>query len=189
MGILARRHFLNIFFISFSILCFLLLSAPSRAQESKLQLQEQTIKAGLIYNFLKYTTWPGGYSPAERGRLSFCFYGGEPLDGMLAPLEGRTAQQAAIKIVHVNSLNETGNCSAVFINEDSERDLPALREFLKGRPTLTISDMDDFTEMGGMIGLATENQRVVIYINKKSVDSAGLSVQSRLLKLAKQVSE
>src|SRR5690242_6977255 len=101
MGILIRHSLL---LLSFAVTLLPIFSASSQAEEhNRLQLQEQTIKAGLVYNFLKYTTWPEGAG----GNLRVCFFGGEPLNGNLSSLEGRTAQQSTINIVRVGGIQET----------------------------------------------------------------------------------
>jgi len=158
---------------------------PAKAQDdSKLQLYEQSIKAGLVYNFLKYTTWPG----TAPGRLRVCLYGGNPLDGNLSLLEGRTAQQATINIVYVDSINELVNCSLVFIDKNQKESLSAILSSLNSKHILTVSDMGDFAQQGGMVELTSENRRIALYINKRAVDHAGLIIQARILKLAKLVS-
>jgi len=163
--------------------------ADLKAEDSsKLKLQEQTIKAGLVYNFLKYTTWPDNSSLIKENRLRICFFGNEPLDGNLSPLEGRTAQQSTINIVHISEINKTGECSLVFIDRDNANILPDLLSFLKGKQVLTVSDIDEFAKLGGMVELTIENKRIVLYINKNAVDESGLIIQTRLLKLAKLVS-
>ena len=66
-----------------------------------MQLNEQTIKAGLVYNFLKYTTWPGQDQKdgGDKRHLEVCLLGVSPTDSYLAPLAGQTAQQLVIDLV------------------------------------------------------------------------------------------
>jgi hypothetical protein len=166
-----------------------MLSTQLKAQESRqLQLPEQTIKAGLVYNFLKYTTWPDNSFSDKKGRLFVCLFGGEPLAGGLSQLEGQTAQQSIISVAHIEDINEAAGCNLLFVNRNSERKLPELFSFLRGKHVLTVSDMEDFVSQGGMVEMTTQNKRITLYINKGAMDRSGLTIQSRLLKLAKLVS-
>ncbi|MBI1215083.1 MAG: DUF4154 domain-containing protein [Alphaproteobacteria bacterium] len=177
-----------VFAVGFSALCFS--SRPARAaDDGGLKLYAKTIKAGLVYNFLKYTEWPADTPVRRDKRLTVCLFGSNPLGGNLAPLNGRTAQQAVIRIVTIGSIDKTGDCSLVFVREDKRDALRGLLDRLKGRPVLTVSDIEGFAAAGGMIELATESQRITLYVNKRAVDDAGLSIKGRLLGLAKMVSD
>lgn len=148
-------------------------------------LYEQKIKAGLVYNFLKYTAWPTNGT----NTLNVCLFGGEALDGYLTPLTGRTAQQTPIAIVRISRANEVTNCNLVFIPQTQEGAMSDLLAATKGRPILTVSDIARFARRGGMVELTSEDQHVGLAINKDTVERSGLSIQDRMLKLAKLVSE
>jgi hypothetical protein len=47
-----------------------------------------------------------------------------------------------------------------------------------------VSDIDRFSERGGIIGFLMEGQRVRFRINPKVAASAGLKISSKLLQLA-----
>ncbi|MFX8999776.1 YfiR family protein, partial [Acinetobacter baumannii] len=52
---------------------------------------------------------------------------------------------------------------------------------------LTVSDMDDFAESGGVIGLVTRNGRGQFNINARAARTSGLSISAELMGLARQV--
>ncbi len=160
------------------------------AQGDPVQLYEQKIKAGLVYNFLKSTSWPDIAQPGteQNIKLKVCLFGGDPFDGYLLPMEGRTAQRHTITISQSISFNDIDGCRVLFVNRNEETALPELFEHLEGKSILTISDMEGFSEQGGMIELATEkDRRVHIIINKKALESAGLDIQDSLMKLAQLI--
>lgn len=169
------------------VIITLCLAVPPASAEEKLQLYEQKIKAGLVYNLLKYTTWPQE-SGAGEGRLQICLFGGDPFDGYLSPLEGRTAQQAPIAVMQIRQVKQAESCSVVIIPRDQESILPELLKFLNGRHILTISDIRNFAKSGGMVELAKEGEKINMYINKNTVERAGLDIQGRMLRLARIVS-
>lgn len=171
----------------------LLVAAAPSAQATQgaapMQLYEQKIKAGLVYNFLKSTSWPGmAQTDSGEMRLNVCLFGGDPFQGYLHPLEGRTAQRHVIAIRQLASIEGADDCHVLFIHREKNNVLPALLAQLEGKSVLTMSDMDEFSKRGGMIEFSTEkDRRVHLMINKKAVEDAGLDIQDSLLKLAQLV--
>ncbi len=54
---------------------------------------------------------------------------------------------------------------------------------------LTVSDMEQFAEHGGMIALTVEDQKVRFSVNIAAVERSGLKMGSQLLKLARIVTD
>jgi len=180
----------HIFYVIACILCM-----QSVAEEIVSPLYEQKIKAGLVYNLIKYTEWPktAFIAPNQvknnnQAALTICIFGNDPFDGYLSPLQGRTAQQAVISIIHVNSIPEIQSCSVIIIHRNQREQLPNLFTVLHNKNILTISDIENFAELGGMVELARQEEKVVLQINKNSLDSAKLIIDARMLKLANIVS-
>jgi hypothetical protein len=157
-----------------------------------LPLYEQKIKAGLVYNLLKYTEWQNisaneNNKSAENTtgtRLQICIFGDDPFDGYLSPLEGRTAQQATITISHVTQVQQTAQCHVVIIHRNRAQQLNPLLQFLRGKNVLTISDIAQFAELGGMVEMTRQDEKIALHINKESLEGAKLSIDPRMLKLA-----
>lgn len=173
------------------------LSIDAYADEQALQLYEQKIKAGLVYNLLKYTEWPKTVAVQSDdkfaevpsiAKLQICLFGDDPFDGYLSPLEGRTAQQATITIIHITQVQEAEGCSAVIIHRSQAQKLNQLLQFLQGKNVLTISDIAQFAEQGGMVEMTRQDEKIALHINKGSVDNTKLIIDARMLKLATIVS-
>lgn len=166
-----------------AVLTFLPLQGQSAGT---VRLQENKIKAGLVYNFLKYTSWP------EDGRsnnkdLQVCLLGGDSFGGALYPLSGRTAQQ---KTIHVREIDngEVTSCNLVFINKAHDYEIENILSNLKYHSVLTLSDSQNFSRKGGMVEFSKEkDQRIHLVINNKLIKESGLMVEGRLLRLARVV--
>lgn len=154
-----------------------------QAEEKPLLLYEQKIKAGLVYNLLKYTQWP-----KTSEKLQICLMGGDSFEGYLSPLEGRTAQQFLISIVNIDQINQSQNCNLLVIHRNLEKDLSGLLDHPQIHNILTVSDIQGFATQGGMIELAKENEKINLYINNNAVIQDGLKIDERMLRLAKIVS-
>jgi hypothetical protein len=168
-----------------ALLLALLLIAPAAKAQDSVRLVEQDIKAGLLYNFLRYTQWR--HAPEPNGSLLVCVWGRDPFGGRLSPMAGRTVNQRRIEIRTVRNENELNTCALLFLNADERADWPRLRTYLARRSVLTVSDYDGFARAGGMLEFARVRNRIAVLLNVDAAEAADLQVQDRLLRLASVV--
>jgi len=161
--------------------------APAAYAQENIQLVEQEIKAGLLYNFMKYTDWPPDRSQQANAPIVVCLLGGDPFAGRLQPLAGRTVNQHVIELRNLRTVDEAGMCSLVFIHADAKPQWPQLRMALAGKSMLTVSDFQGFADAGGMIEFTRNENKIGVKIDTAAVTAAHLQVQDRLLKLANAV--
>jgi len=164
---------------------FLALMPAAAAKADSPGLNEQKVKAGLIYNFLKYTDWHARAGGSKT--LQVCLYGHDPLNEYLLPLQGHTAQQYPIEVVSLDSLDRATACNLIFVSRAQEDNLDALLGAVRGAGILTVSDISRFSRRGGMIELSVQDdQRIHLYVNKAALSAAGLTLQGRILNLAEE---
>ena len=160
---------------------------PAHAEDG-VQLAEQKIKAALVYNFLKYTDWPPDRSTAADAPIVvWSLLGGDPFDGNLQPMAGRTVNEHSIELRAVNTDADVNACWLLVVNTSQKAAWPNLHTSLNGKDVLTVSDFDGFTGAGGMIEFTRTDNRIGVKINIASVNAAHLKVEDRLLKLANAV--
>lgn len=162
------------------------LALPARAGEN-VQLIEQQIKAGLLYNFLKYTQWPPESIQRAGSAIRVCLFGGDPFDGHLQPMSGRTVNEHAIEVKNVRTVTDIDDCALLFIHADQKPNWPELQKALNGKSVLTVSDFQGFALSGGMIEFTRNANRIGVIINTEPMSSANLQVEDRLLRLASMV--
>jgi hypothetical protein len=75
----------------------------------------------------------------------------------------------------------------LFISRSEEWRLEVILKDLESLPILTVSDIPDFCQRGGMITLDVINQRVRFSINPQTAAQAQLKLSSKLLELAQIV--
>jgi hypothetical protein len=164
------------------VAALLMLTCAARAEG----LNEQKIKAGLLYNFLKYTDWP----QVGQKTLNVCLFREDSFEGSLDPIRGRTAQQHQISIVRINSASQVGTCHAVFIPAVAASSVSEILAQARGKGILTVSDIHGFARQGGMIEFAMkDDQRIHILINRAAISAADIRIQSRITRLAESVGQ
>lgn len=166
-----------------SVLSFIAASAsiPSFADG----LAADSVKAGFVYNFSKFVEWPAAALPPG-GTMQLCVVG-QALDGKLNPLHGRQSQGRDIRVRNLSASSDFSGCHMLFIGASEERRLNSVLNAVAGNPVLTISDIGEFPEYGGMIGLSVQNERVNFAINLAATRAVGLKPSSQLLRLGRVV--
>lgn len=150
------------------------------------QVSEAAVKAGFVFNFIKFTQWPGGRDGVA-APLRLCVPSPQPLEGQLSLLSGRSVGSRVIDVRTSVAPGEWRHCDVLFLGENDAERLPTLQLRLANAPVLTLGDLPGFVENGGMIGLRVEASRVRFDVNLNSAQLSGLVLNSQMLKLAGKV--
>ena len=82
---------------------------------------------------------------------------------------------------------DVGACEIVFISSSESSRLRVVLERLKGTPTLTVGDIPEFCDSGGMVNLRLSGDHVHLQINLEAAARSNLQLSSKLLSLASVV--
>lgn len=141
--------------------------------------REYEIKAGFIYNFLRFVEWPKEGSSWTVGVL-----GSDPFEGGLRDFEAKPLSGKSITVRTIADVKDAKACQVVYIGPSESSRLKTILAGLKGSPVLTISDIPEFADKGGGIGLVTQSNRVRFVVNLDSLKQANLKANARFLNLA-----
>jgi signal transduction histidine kinase len=97
---------------------------------------EYQLKAGVLYNFIAFTTWPEAASPV----LNVCIYGPDPFGREIDALQGRKIGSSSLAIRRASNVEALAACHVVFIGQAAIGNLPRVLEHLGNRPVLTVAD-------------------------------------------------
>jgi hypothetical protein len=75
----------------------------------------------------------------------------------------------------------------LFITSNMKKRFPKVLDAVKGRTILTVGELDNFCDQGGMINLFRKGKRIKIEINIQAAKKVGLSIDSKLLRIARIV--
>jgi hypothetical protein len=161
-----------------------LASASVRATE--LAPTEQQLKAVFVFNFAHFVAWPPESFASAAEPFVIGVLGSDSLAAQVeAAVRDERVDTHALEVRRFHSVEEVGDCRILYIDRSYGSDLGRLLGLLADRRTLTVSDVDGAARRGVMIQLATEQNRIRLLINAESARSAGLTVSSNLLRLAK----
>ena len=169
------------------ILVALLFSDTSIASQNA--LKESEAKALLLYNFAKFTTWPGTAFNSNQDPLIIGVIGPNPFGKTLRSFKGKRIRGRKIDIRHFRTPEDYTKSHILFCNVKSSRALKDLIDELdlEKNHVLTVGDFEQFAESGGVIGLDIRGNRLIIKFNSRAAKRDNLYLSENLVSLAEKV--
>ena len=154
-----------------------------RTAQARISADEAEVKVSYIYNFMKFIEWPSG---VVRQDYIVCVLGSNPFGSVIESLGRKAIRNRGIRVVTDISLAQTKYCHVVFVSRsEAGRLMPALL-YLRRLPVLSISDIEGFSDKGGVIELMTDyNSEIMFRVSQSSAEHAGLHVSSKLLSMSR----
>jgi hypothetical protein len=147
--------------------------------------QEYQVKARYLLNIPLYSELPPHAMKGEG--YSVCLIGETPLASVLEATRSKMLGSRPLAIRTVEEVGQLERCQVLFIASSERYRLQTLLPEAQRRGILTVSDMRNFTRLGGIIGLQTVDNRIVFDLNLSAAGKAAISFSSHLLKLARDV--
>jgi len=146
---------------------------------------EYQIKAVFLFNLAQFVDWPSKAFADPGSPLVIGVLGEDPFGSYLdETLRGERVRNRPLLLQRYRRASEIRACHVLFISRSENDRLEPIFGALRGRSVLTVGDAEDFITRGGMIRLVTEKGKIRIRINADAVRAAGLTISSKLLRLA-----
>lgn len=173
-------HLRTLLWIGLCMLC-----AGTGLAQAASPVEEQDLKAAYIFNFIQFVEWPDSAQSAE-GDWPVCVSPFSPLKRALTALDGKPLRKGRVIRVRLLEPGEMRQCRVLILHStDADPALRALRALPAPHGTLVVADEGAADQPEIMITLGREAQRIVFGVNTDAANRAGLTVSSRLLRLAK----
>ena len=157
-------------------------SSAIQAQSSS----EYQVKAAFLYNFAKFVDWPGEAFSDGSAPLVIGVIGNDPFGGALdSAINGKNIGGRRLTVRRLKWGQDLRSCHILFISSSERQRLPQIIQSLRGSSVLTVGDMGQFNQQGGMINFILEASKVRFEINSRGAGQAQLRISSKLLALAK----
>jgi len=145
------------------------------------------LKVAILYKIMQFVEWPDDGEAATNLPIHLCLLGADPFGGLLGQLEARPVRGRPLRVDYLANgpSGGTPKCHVVFISASERPRLAQVIGQLRGNDVLVVSDIDQFTDHGGMLGLNVEEGSVHININLNNLRKSVVKVSSKLLELAR----
>lgn len=160
----------------------LLGTMPATAQDSEL---EYKVKAAFLFNFLKFTDYPTNrYKAPEDAFVVACMSDDPAAPILSAALEGKSIDGRPIHMIRFKATDDVRRCHLFFISRTRKSPADEALERLKKAPVLTVGEVDQFAENGGMINFVRHERTFRFEVNLETAEQAGLRISSKLASMA-----
>lgn len=146
---------------------------------------EYALKSVFLYNFCRFIDWPDSAFASPNEPFIIGIIGDDPFGSLLnEAIEGEKFRNHPIRIDHFRTPGDIKRCHLLFVSHVGAGRLDPILAAVAGKNVLTVSETEDFLNRGGMITLTAEQNRIRLRINLGAIESANLTVSSKLLRVA-----
>ena len=143
------------------------------------------VKAAFLFNFARFVEWPAVAAGADPPDFVIGVLGNDAIaDSLTEFVKGKLHHGRPLSVRRLGPKHDVTKVHVLFIGASESARLPELLERLGSASVLTVSDADRFAVLGGAIQFRTESDRVRFDVNLEAAEAAGLTINSKLLRLA-----
>lgn len=146
-------------------------------------VSEESIKSAYLERFTMFIQWP---KPVDT--YNICIYNDDDFAKTLQKTySSRLFNNRPVKVASLHSgdsSNEMLKCHILYFRGSKPPQNEVLLSALRKNSVLIISDNDDDTRQGAMIGFYLENNMFRFVINQRNLENANLSASYKLLNFA-----
>jgi hypothetical protein len=142
---------------------------------------EDQIRAALVLSFARFSQWP---QSSAGNSFTICVIGHPGLAAHLEKTaEGKFIQGRPVEVKAIQPPQSPGVCHLLYVGETPKEPLRVLLAALRESASLTIGEPEGFLEWGGIVWLYRSDDRLRFEVSQAALDSSGIQISSRLLKL------
>lgn len=145
----------------------------------------QQVEAVFLFYFTQFVAWPPEAFSDAHAPIVIGVLGDDPFGGALdQAVAGERVNGRPIVVRRLQGIGDAAGCHVLYISASEAAQLPQILSALKGHNVLTVSDLANFAQTGGMIRFVLVDQHVRLRINARAARQAGLTLSSKLLSAA-----
>ena len=147
--------------------------------------KEYEVKAAFLFNFAQYVEWPPESFSTPATPIIIGVLGDDPFGSVLdQTVRGETVKSRPIAIHRSRQIENLRHCHLLFISKSERGRLAPIFAKLAGTHCLTVGETDRFAHNGGIINFRLQGANVRFEINLNAARRSGLTISSKLLRLA-----
>jgi hypothetical protein len=165
------------------LLLFACLLATQIGAQTK--VRDYQVEAVYLFNFTQFVEWPSSVFADAQMPIVIGVLGDDPFGKYLdETVRGETVGARPLIVRRYSSVDQVDGCQILFISRSESERVQPIIERLRARSILTVSDVDGFTQSGGIVRFVNQGDRVRLKINVTAARAAGLTISSKLLRVA-----
>jgi len=139
----------------------------------------------MLMNLTKFIDWPAWKLDASHPQFLVCILGPDPI-GPAADryLLNTTAGGKPVQVKHLTSVDGAGSCHILYVDISERKALDRITPELARNGVLIASERSNAISPNQVVGLPAVDEHVHIDINLAAAERSGLTISSKLLRLA-----
>ncbi|MBI4860522.1 MAG: YfiR family protein [Candidatus Riflebacteria bacterium] len=178
---LGRRRF----HVGAIVVALVAIAPVSTALAQDAETREYTIKAGFVFNFLRFSRFPAHATLGDT--LTVAVLGSDPFGSTLDAIRGKEVQGKRIAVRRFKSLAEVTSCHLLFVGSSELPRLKSIFAVTEKQGILTVGETEGFAHAGGVFGLKTVDKRIRFEVNRDAARLVHVELSSQLLQVAAAV--
>ena len=147
---------------------------------------EYQVKAAFLFNFTKFIDWPDMAFANAHAPIVLGIVGDDPFGSDLGQtVAGQVVKGRPISIQKYRFGDDLRRYHILFVSPSEQTHIPNILLSVQGGNVLTVSDVDRFTDAGGVVQFVVEQSRVHFIVNWDASTKAHLEISAKLLALAR----
>lgn len=143
------------------------------------------VKAAFLFNFTKFVTWPP--FPASQP-FRVCVVADDTTTAAIErAMQNETILDRKTETLVPASPEQARSCQVLFVAGDGATRAAPMLSAVRSLPVLTVGDGPDFLERGGIIQFVAVDGRIRFDVNLAHAAKAQLSINARMLRVAREV--
>ncbi len=173
----------KILFIVITLVVFLSTLEKAYSQ----QYTEYEVKAGYIYNFAKFVTWPESCFSSNTSPIVIGVYGMDYFGEIIMRIiRDNMVGNRSFVVKYYNNPTQIQQCHILFIGGINKNELIDLIRVVRNKPILTVGNgIEGFCQIGGIINFLPQYSKKRFEINNTTAKNNEIIISSKLLSLAK----
>jgi len=173
--------------ILMSVWLFSLIPNVVNAGES---LEEQKLRQEAIFfrNFLSFVQWPDENTETKPAMFQMCLDGNAALGlALSSELRATTVDERKVHVRLVKTERDFKGCEALMVDDLGQTEIAKMLRAVRNSKVLTFGQTEGFLEAGGVVQLSKDERGFQFVINLEAARNTGITLDARLLRLAKRV--
>lgn len=147
---------------------------------------ESQVEAAYLYNFGKFVRWQD--QSTNTASIKICVLGKDPFGNVLdSTVAGESIDGRKILVKRIVKIQDAATCNILYISSSEESRLGFILSSVQHFAPLTVSDIPNFVERGGIIQFVQQQGRIRFEVNLLAAEQSHVSLSSELLKVAVRV--
>jgi hypothetical protein len=176
---------------SFLVLCFGLMMGLASPALVGADVSEYTVKSAYLFNFARFVDWPDNAFAKSTSPLVIGIVGDDPFGSALTEaVNGKSVGTHPLAVKRFGAYDKSlagslKKCQILFVSYSEKDNAREILQSLEGAPVLTVSEIEKFLPLGGMILFDQDGEKIVLDVNPNKATDAGMTISSKLLSVSK----